>query len=193
MPQNKTYNIIVLHFIIGLTLCSPSAWQAIPHQSVFSQTEFLQNSNNFFLEVTVQRLPHRLHSTYIYTSMHTYSNEGEGEDRAHVFQWTNMDQLLSVSETVKPWLPSMTAYCRHTPGVTFKTSVSFLSILKCGASWQHKNRPYQCTVFIVWGYKTKNENLKKYYNINLYKLLLISYETQLTLSVFTVVRLFLYR
>lgn len=34
-------------------------------------------------------------------------------------------------------LPSTTAYCRHAPGVTFKISLSFPSMVKCGASWQH--------------------------------------------------------
>lgn len=42
---------------------SPSACKAAPHHTVFAQCEFLQHSSSFFLEVTCQRLPHRLHCT----------------------------------------------------------------------------------------------------------------------------------
>ena len=44
----------------------------------------------------------------------------------------------SLSENVRPQLPSMTAYCRHAPGISFKMFLSFPSMVKCGASCQHK-------------------------------------------------------
>lgn len=40
-------------------------------------------------------------------------------------------------------LPSMTAYCRASPGVAFNRFLSFPSIVKCGAFWKQRSKQKQ--------------------------------------------------
>lgn len=103
----------------------PDSPQTIPDKFVFSEDQFLDNTNAAFLKLTPQWFPYRLNCTY------------RVRMKANQWKWKTKTSIKQISwDTLwKLRLPSMTTYCRHFPGVAFKRSTNFSSSAITGASW----------------------------------------------------------